>query len=70
MLYPPLDELLKQVDSKFTLVTLAMRRAHQLNNKAPRLIDTSHSVKPVATALEEIFLGKIKAKRVKEKSAA
>jgi DNA-directed RNA polymerase subunit omega len=68
MLYPPLDGLLKQVGSKFIVVTLAMRRAHQLNNKAPRLIDNPRSTKPVGIALEEIYAGKIKAKRLKPDS--
>lgn len=69
MLYPPIDELLEQVDSRFTLVQLATRRAHQLNNKAPQLINHAHSVKPVLIALEEIYAGKIKAKKQKKEAA-
>lgn len=69
MLYPPIDQLLKQVESRFTLVTLVTKRAHQLNNKAPRLIDNPRSIKPVSVALEEVFRGKIKGKRPKEKAA-
>lgn len=69
MLYPPVDELQKRVDSKFTLVNLTLRRAHQLNNKAPRLIDHPRGSKPVTIALEEILQGKIKAKQLKKPAA-
>ena len=69
MPYPPIDELLNKVDSRFTLVTLVTKRAHQINNKAPILIEHPVSLKPVPVALEEIYLGKIKAKRQKEKAA-
>jgi len=69
MLYPPIDELLERVDSRFTLVTLVTKRAHQLNNKAPRLIEHPVGTKPVTIALEEIYAGKIRAKRPKDKAA-
>lgn len=69
MLYPPIDELLEKVDSRFTLVTLATKRAHQINNKAPILIEHPRSLKPVSAALEEIYLGKIRARRPKDKAA-
>ena len=32
MMNPPIEELLGRVDSKFTLVTLAARRARQVNS--------------------------------------
>jgi DNA-directed RNA polymerase subunit omega len=69
VLYPPVDELQKKVDSKFTLVILALRRANQLNNKAPRLIERPRGSKPVTIALEEINHGKIKAKPLKKVSS-
>lgn len=59
MMRPSYDELLKKVDnSPFTLVTLAMKRAKQLNTGAVKLLETNSS-KPVTIALEEIAAGKI-----------
>jgi len=69
MLYPPIDELLERVESAFTLVTLVTKRAHQLNNKAPLLISNPRSNKPVPEALDEVYQGKIRAKRPKDKAA-
>lgn len=61
IMYPSLDTLLSKVDNIFILVTLALKRAKQLNSGAPKLIETS-SIKPVSIALEEIAAVKIKAK--------
>lgn len=65
MLTPSIDDLLQTIDARFTLVTLVMKRSHQLNNGAPRLAE-SKALKPVSVALEEIASGKIKAKRTKD----
>ena len=32
MIYPPIEDLLDKVDSKFSLVTLAAKRARQINS--------------------------------------
>ncbi len=61
-----LDGLLKHVDSKFTLVNVVTKRAKQLNNGAPALTDDINPNKPVSTAFDEVALGKIPYKRVKE----
>lgn len=61
MMYPPFDDILQKVDNTFSLVTLAMKRAKQLNTGAQKLIETL-STKPVTIALEEIMAGKIKAR--------
>ncbi|HEY0798185.1 MAG TPA: DNA-directed RNA polymerase subunit omega [Candidatus Baltobacteraceae bacterium] len=61
-----LDELLKHVDSKFTLVNVVTKRAKQLNNNAPPLSDDVNPNKPVSTAFAEVALGKIPYKRVRE----
>lgn len=61
-----LDELMKYVDTKFTLVNVVTRRAKQLNNGAPALVSDANPNKPVSTAFEEVALGKIPYKRVKE----
>lgn len=68
MLSPSIDDLLKQVGSQFTVVTLVTKRAHQLNNKAPSLVNVPLRTKAVSTALEEIVAGKIKPKPIKDKS--
>jgi DNA-directed RNA polymerase subunit omega len=61
-----LDGLLRHVDSKFTLVNVVTKRAKQLNNGAPALTDDANPNKPVSTAFNEVALGKIPYKRVKE----
>jgi DNA-directed RNA polymerase subunit omega len=61
-----LDGLLKHVDSKFTLVNVVTKRAKQLNNGAPALTDDANPNKPVSTAFDEVALGKIPYRRVRE----
>ena len=66
MIEPSLEDLLKEVDSKFSLITMVSKRARQLNSGYPRLIK-SVSNKNVTVALEEIAQGKIKYTRRKTK---
>ncbi|MGZ6928601.1 MAG: DNA-directed RNA polymerase subunit omega [Acidimicrobiia bacterium] len=66
---PRIERLLDKVDSKFTLVTLAARRAREINDYYNHLGEglgkivppqvTSVSRKPLSSALEEIEAGKI-----------
>jgi DNA-directed RNA polymerase subunit omega len=66
---PRLERLLDRENSKFTLVTLAARRAREINDYYNHLGDglgkivppqvTSVSRKPLSIALEEIESGKI-----------
>jgi DNA-directed RNA polymerase subunit omega len=65
MIKPSLDVLMKKVDSRYTLVVTAAKRARLLMEGAQRL-STSKSDKPVTIALEEIGLGKIRYERTKE----
>ncbi|MCW3490905.1 DNA-directed RNA polymerase subunit omega [Dethiobacter alkaliphilus] len=65
MIYPSIDTLIKKVDSKYTLVIAAAKRARMLNEDAPRLIDTK-SIKDVSIALEEIAAEKIGYDRIKK----
>lgn len=60
MCYPSIDSLVKKVDSKYTLVTLAALRARELTDR-PRssLIAHAEDKKPATIALEEIYEGKI-----------
>jgi DNA-directed RNA polymerase subunit omega len=76
MIEPPIEGLLEQVDSKFTLVTLSARRGRQINSYFNQLGEglgsivppqvTSISRKPLSIALEEIHAGKVKAVRLQD----
>ncbi len=69
MIDPPIETLLDKVDSKFTLVTLAARRARNINSYfnqlgdglghmiPPQVSSTAH--KPLSMAFEEIAADKI-----------
>src|ERR1700751_3331938 len=69
MMEPPVENLLDQVDSKFTLVSLAAMRGRQINSYFNQLGEglgtivppqvTSVSRKPLSISLEEIAAGKI-----------
>ena len=69
MIYPPIEELLDRVDSKFSLVTLAARRARQINSYFNQLGDSlggmvppqvsSVARKPLSIGFEEIAADKI-----------
>ncbi len=71
MIDPPIESLLDKVDSKFTLVTLASKRARQINSYFNQLGEglgaivppqvTSVARKPLSIALEEISAGKVRA---------
>ncbi|HIY57794.1 MAG TPA: DNA-directed RNA polymerase subunit omega [Candidatus Tetragenococcus pullicola] len=54
MLKPSIDSLLESVDSKYSLVILASKRAHELDGGAKPTLDHFDSVKSVGQALEEI----------------
>ena len=54
MLEPSIDNLLKKIDSKYTLVTISSRRARELQDKENTQIENPTSFKPVGIALEEI----------------
>lgn len=69
MMTPPIEGLLERVDSKFSLVTLAARRARNINSYFNQLGDglgsmvppqvSSTSRKPLSIAFEEIASDKI-----------
>ena len=76
LMQPRVEDLMEQVDSKFTLVTLAAMRAREINDYYNQLGEglgrivppqvTSVSRKPLSIALEEIDAGKIMFERVVE----
>ena len=80
----PIDELLKRCPSIYKLVVIAAKRAKELSEGAPKLVETDHK-KVSSIALEEIRQGRVvleglevegeakggrtKAKRAKAKAA-
>jgi len=65
MIYPPINELSDKVDSRYTLVVEAAKRARQLVDGAPKLVDVD-SDKPVTVAIQEIYENKISYVRTKD----
>ena len=65
MVNPSIDLLVNMVDSKYTLVVLASKRARELMDGAAPLVEC-RSNKPVSIALHEIFNHKITYERTKE----
>jgi DNA-directed RNA polymerase subunit omega len=74
MIEPKIDDLLAQVDSKYTLVILAAKRAREINSYynqlgegraeyIPPLVETVLRNKPLTIALQEIAEGKINTER-------
>lgn len=69
MMTPPIESLLDRVDSKFSLVTLAARRARNINSYFNQLGEglghmvppqvSSTARKPISIAFEEIAADKI-----------
>lgn len=58
MIYPPMASLLKKVDSRYTLVIAAAKRARMLTDGAKKLTDYD-SNKDVTIAMNEIYAGKV-----------
>jgi DNA-directed RNA polymerase subunit omega len=78
MIEPKIDDLLAQVDSKYSLVILAAKRAREINSYysqlgegrgefVPPLVESGGLTnKPLSIALQEIAEGKINAERTEE----
>jgi DNA-directed RNA polymerase subunit omega len=54
---PSLDELMQNVDSKYTLVAAVAKRARYI--MAHSTIEESNEIKPVSTALNEMARGEL-----------
>ena len=77
---PRIETLMREVDSKFTLVTLSAMRAREINDYYNQLGEglgrivppqvTSVSRKPLSIALEEVAAGKIEFERIEPVSEA
>ena len=60
MLYPPVADLLKNVQSRYLLVNLVASRARQIASEAAQL-DEELTEKPVTLAIHEVADGKLSA---------
>lgn len=66
MVYVPLEKLLdKSESSVYKLVILASKRALEIAEGQPKLVDVNSAMKPSTIALHEIAQGKVKYKKVK-----
>lgn len=59
MLYPPVKELVNKVGSRYLLVNMIAHRARELSAEAEET-GIPLEEKPVSTAIDEIYSGKIK----------
>ena len=75
--YPPVDDLLEQVDSKYRLVLFAAKRARQINDYYQQidegmleyvgpLVTPGIAEKPLSIALREIDAGLLVSEAVEE----
>jgi len=64
ILYPSLDDLLKQNPNRFKLVVAAAKRAKQININQQKMV--GFTKKPVTLAFLEIAEGKVKIKESPE----
>ncbi|WP_134684511.1 DNA-directed RNA polymerase subunit omega [Brevibacillus migulae] len=55
MLYPSIDKLVDRVGSKYTLVTVAAKRARQLRENSTMQVERPRAKKHVGHALEELI---------------
>ncbi|MBQ8748700.1 MAG: DNA-directed RNA polymerase subunit omega [Oscillospiraceae bacterium] len=60
MLYPPVADLLKNVDSRYLLVNVVAQRARQIASKAEELQEDLPE-KPVTMAIKEVAEGTLTA---------
>lgn len=58
MIGPTINTLLQKVDSKYTLVVAVAKRARQLVDGQPSMVEIN-SIKPVTIAIHEIAEGKL-----------
>ncbi len=65
MIEPPIGQLLKKVDCRYTLAVEASKRARELIGGSMPLIDTKE-IKPLSIAIEEINRGLITFTREEE----
>ena len=59
MLYPPMTELVDKVGSRYLLVNLVARRAREISSIADSE-DIPLDKKPVSSAINEVYTGKLR----------
>lgn len=59
MVYPPVTELLQEVDCRYSLVVMTSKRARQLIHEGQLMVDDCPSQKTVTQAVYEIAEGKV-----------
>ncbi|CAH2713316.1 DNA-directed RNA polymerase subunit omega [Neobacillus rhizosphaerae] len=59
MLYPSIDSLLEKIDSKYSLVSVAAKRARVMSQVRDERLPKYVSYKFVGKALEEIYSGEL-----------
>lgn len=58
LLYPSIDKLSEKESSMYSLIILASKRAHEMQEyKDSHQLDSYKSIKPVGKALEEVEAG-------------
>ncbi len=57
MLYPSIDSLQEKIESKYTLVTIASKRAREIQEEDNKLLSSYKARKDVGKALEEVVAG-------------
>jgi len=62
LLHPPIDEIKKKADSRYTLVIMAAKRARDLVAEKPALVEIENNV-AISIAAEEIVRGEITYRR-------
>ena len=60
MLYPPVADMLKNVDSRYLLVNVVAQRARQIAQEA-EVLQEELPEKPVTLAIREVAAGKLTA---------
>ncbi|HOB34406.1 MAG: DNA-directed RNA polymerase subunit omega [Firmicutes bacterium] len=66
MLKPSIDDLLQKVDSKYTLVVAAARRARNIQARMSKDNVKNRAMKPVTIALHEILNDQLEYQRTKQ----
>ena len=60
MLHPSYGDLMDIVNSRYSIVLATAKRARQLVDGADPMIETTEYDKPLSTAVEELYEGKLK----------
>ncbi len=68
MIQPPISDLLKKVENRYTLVIATAKRARMLTGGGQPLTETT-SGKPVTVAIHEINEGKVRYHKIQKEAA-